>query len=241
VSEYPLNKAEKTFLQTRLRHYSKKFIDRETGMLKYVRYAELRDAVKSYDRSAYSVAMIGRLSICAEKLGLSAFLFSPETYRRTLIDQYWNGSFFKADMANDVYSSECALIPFLLKVVDDVNMAGATFDYINKQKLNQPYPLHHGEHTERFKFRIGMGPHMMPNYTGSTMWTWHATFYLHLLRRYKRPEYKAQYERFCELIERHKTYPELVSPDGSWYKAVLYKADPGMVWAALFLELPRPK
>lgn len=240
VSDYPLTKVEKNFLQTRLRHYSKKFIDRRDGMLRYVRYAELRDAV-TYDRSAYSVAMLGRLSTCAQELGLTAFLFSPETYRRALIDQYWNGEFFKADLSNNVYSSECALIPFYLKVVDDQTMAGATFDYIAKQKLNRPYPLQYGEHAERFHYRIGMGPRIMPNYTGTTIWTWHATFYLHTLHRYQRPEYGTQYRRFAELIERHRTYPELVAPDGSWYKALAYKADPGMVWAALFLELPTPR
>lgn len=240
VSDYPLNKAEKEFLQTRLRHYSKKFIDRDDGMLRSVRYAELRDAVH-YDRSAYSVAILGRLSYCAQKLGLTAFLFAPETYRRALIDQYWNGNFFKADLSNDVYSSECALIPFFLKVIDDKDMAAATFDYINKKKLNKPYPLQYGEHSDRFHYRLGMGPVIMPNYTGTSIWTWHATFYLHLLKRYKRPEYDAQYHRFSELIERHGTYPELTAPDGSWYKAMAYKADPGMVWAALFLELPKPK
>ena len=240
VSDYTLNKAEKEFLQTRLRHYSKKFIDRKTGMLRSVRYAELRDAVH-YDRSAYSVAMIGRLSYCAQKLGLTAFLFSPETYRRTLIDDYWNGKFFKADLSNNVYSSECALIPFFLHVVNDKDLAAETFDYINRRRLNRPYPLQYGEHSERFHYRLGMGPIIMPNYTGTTLWTWHATFYLHLLKRYKRPEYAKQYERFAELIERHGTYPELTAPDGSWYNAVAYKADPGMVWAALFLELPKPR
>lgn len=239
VSGYELSKIEHEFLQTRLRHYSKKFIDRHDGMLRAVRYAELRDAV-NYDRSAYSVALIGRLSECAQQLGLDAFLFPPATYKKALIEQYWNGHFFKADLSNNVYSSECALIPFFLKVVDDAEMAGKTFDYINKQKLNEPYPLKYGEHSERFHYRPGMGPHIMPNYTGTTIWTWHATFYLHLLYRYKRPEYVQQYERFGELISLHGTYPELVNPDGSWYNAPFYRADPGMVWAALFLELKKP-
>jgi len=77
----------------------------------------------------------------------------------------------------------------------------------------------------------------MPNYTGTTIWTWHATFYLHVLKKYKRPEYDAQYTRFGELISLHGTYPELVNPDGSWYYVPIYRADPGMVWAALYLEL----
>lgn len=237
VSDYPLNKTEHTFLQTRLRHYTKKFLDKNTGMLRPVRYAEMRDAV-NYDRSAYSVALIGRLADCAEKLGLDAFVFPKEIYQKALLDEYWTGDFFKADLSNDVYSSECALIPFFLHVIDDRALAEKTFAYIERRKLNQPYPLKYGEHAGRFNYRLGMGPKIMPNYTGSTIWTWHATFYLHLLRRYDNPAYDAQYERFAELIERHGSYPELVNPDGSWYNAPFYKSDPGMVWAALFLELP---
>lgn len=236
VSEYKLSKAEKEFLQTRLRHYSKKFLDRQTGMLRHVLYAELRDAV-NYNRSAYSVALIGRLSTCAEQLGLTAFLFPPETYRRALLDQYWNGHFFKADSITDTYSSECALMPFYLKVVDDKHLFEKTVAYIVRRKLNKPYPLKYSEHPEAYTYRFGMGPTIMPNYTGDSIWTWHATFYLHCMKRYKHPLYEEEYAQFAKLIERHGSYPELVNPDGSWYYAPLYRADPGMVWAALFLEL----
>jgi hypothetical protein len=237
ISDYKLNKVEHEFLQTRLRHYSKKFLHQKTGLLYSIFYAEMRDAV-NYNKSAYSTALIGRLATCAQILGLDAFKFSPEIYKQSLLNDYWNGDFFKADLDNNVYSSECALIPFFLHVIDNPAMAEKTFAYIETQKLNQPYPLKYGEHSEKFHYRLGMGPHIMPNYTGSTIWTWHATFYLHLLKRYNNPSYKAQYNRFAELIERHGNYPELVNPDGSWYKAPFYKADPGMVWAALFLELP---
>lgn len=237
VSDYQLNKVERIFLQTRLRHYSKKFLDPKTGMLRQVRYAEMRDAV-NYDRSAYSIALIGRLAACAAQLELNAFVFPVATYQQALIEDYWNGNFFKADLSNDVYSSECALIPFFLHVIENPSMAERTFAYIERRKLNKPYPLKYGEHAERFDYRLGMGPKIMPNYTGTTIWTWHATFYLHLLNRYNNQAYNAQYRRFSDLIERHGSYPELVNPDGSWYNAPFYKADPGMIWAALFLELP---
>lgn len=240
VSGYELNKSEHEFLQTRLRHYSKKFIDRQNGMIKPVRYAELRDAV-NYNKSAYSLAMIGRMSECAQILGLNAFLFPAETYRRVLLDYYWNGTFFRADSENNTFSSECALMPFFVGLIDDADMARATFDYIEKKKLNRPYPMQHGEHDELFHHRLGMGPKIMPNYTGSTVWTWMGTFYLQLLKKYKAPEYAKQYNRLAELIEKYGTYPELINHDGTWYTAPFYRSDPGMVWVGLFLALPKPK
>ena len=237
VSDYPLRPIEKRFLNTRLKNYAKVYLDPKTGDLKkHVRYAELRDAV-NYDRSAYSMTMIARLSICAKKLGLD-FPFEPETYRETLNKTYWNGRFFKADRSTNVYSSECALMPFHLGIIDDKEKAASTFDYIREAGYENVYPLEYCKQSDVFHFRPGMGNWLMPNYTGTTIWTWHGTFYLHGLRKFKRPEYDDEYQKFVKLIERHGTYPEMLNPDGSWYKTLLYNSDPGMVWAALFLTLP---
>ncbi|MFZ1360632.1 MAG: hypothetical protein WAS27_01190 [Candidatus Saccharimonadales bacterium] len=239
VSNYRLHSFEREFLNRRIANYVKVYLYPKSGDLRRnLRYAELRDAV-NYDRSAYAITLIGRMSTCAEQLGLE-FPYPPKTYHDLLLKHYWNGHYFKADRSTNAYSSESALMPFFLGVVDDKTLAGKTFDYINQQQLNQPYPLQYSQHPEKFHYRPTMNQTVMPEYTGNTIWTWHATFYLHSLLRYKRPEYAAQYYKFAELIERHGTYPELVNHDGSWYKAPFYMADPGMVWAALFLELPTP-
>ncbi len=235
VCDYELRPIERIFLNERLANYINTYLTGDGDLKKGVRFAELRDAV-NYDRSAYAIAMIGRLSVCAKELGLN-FPFPVETYQKILKDHYWNGKFFKADRVTNVYSSESALMPFFHDIITDPEMVTKTMDYINDRKLNKPYPLQYGEHSEKFHYRPTMNNRVMPQYTGTTLWTWHATFYLHILKRYKRPEYKAQYDRFSELIEKLGTYPELTNHDGSWYKAPFYMADPGMVWVALFLEL----
>lgn len=239
VSEYRLRPLEKKFLNERLENYTKVYLDETGDLKKGVRFAELRDAV-NYDRSAYAIALIARMSVCAKELGLH-FAFPVETYQKILKDHYWNGKFFKADRITNVYSSESALMPFFHDIITDKEMVDATMDYINDRKLNKPYPLQYGEHSEKFRYRITMNNTVMPQYTGSTLWTWHATFYLHILHRYNRTDYKTNYDKFTELIERHGTYPELTNHDGSWYKAPFYMADPGMVWVALYLELPNPQ
>jgi hypothetical protein len=236
VSNYELNKSDHEFLSKQLRKYVKAYLNPLTGDLKYVRYAEMRDAVH-YNRSAYSIALIARMARCVELLKLEGFPFHPQQYQADLVHRYWNGQYFKADRSSNAYSSDSALMPFFLDVINDSDMVKKTCAYITKAGLNATYPLQYGEKDETFKHRIGMGDRLMPNYTGTTIWTWHATFYLHVLKRFKQPEYKEQYARFASLIERHGTYPELVNPDGSWYNVPIYRADPGMVWAALFQEL----
>lgn len=236
VSHYALNQAERHFLDQQLIKYIKAYLDPLTGELQQGSYAEMRDAVH-YDRSAYSIALIARMAKCVDTLHLTGFPFHPQIYQAELIHNYWNGHYFNADRSSDAYSSDSALMPFFLDVINDSHMANQTCNYIARSKFSAVYPLQYGERDKEFKHRLGMGPILMPNYTGTTIWTWHATFYLHILKRFKRPEYKQQYEKFAELIERHGTYPELVNPDGSWYYVPIYRADPGMVWAALFEEL----
>jgi hypothetical protein len=240
VSGYSLKLEERAFLERQLEKYTKTFLDKKTGELRKMHYAEMRDAVY-YDRSAYSIALIGRLAQCVHQLGLKTFRFGAAQYREDLLNNYWTGSYFRADLSTGVYSSECALMPFFLGIVDDKKMAIKTFEYINAAGLNKLYPLEYCDNPDVFHYRFGMGKIIMPNYTGDSIWTWHGTFYLHLLKKYEQDSYKVQLKNFCTLIERHGTYPELLNNDGSWFKAPLYKADPGMVWCALFLELVTAK
>lgn len=240
VSDYQLNTIERKFLERQLRGYCKGLLEPGTGNLRNVRYAELRDAV-NYDRSAYSITLIARMAECTEILGLNGFPYPVSHYRDLLNANYWNGEFFKADLVTNIWSSECGLMPFFLGIIDDEFKAGKTLDYINKAKLNEPYPLVYCQNPDEFKYRIGMGKWLMPNYTGTSIWTWHGSFYLHILKKYKRPEYDDQYAKFSSLITRHGTYPEMVGPEGEWYKTAIYNGDPGMIWAAIFLELSESK
>lgn len=237
VSNYHLNKNEKEFLNNEIKHYVKKFLLEDGDMKPNMRIAEMRDTVY-YDRSAYSIALIGRLAQCSHLLKLN-FPFEASFYSDLLIREYWTGDYFRADRSSTNYSSDGALIPFFLKVVDDEKLVNKTLDYINYRELNRPYPINYSETpTKHLHYRFSMGQISMPNYTEAAIWTWHGTFYLHLLHRYRRPEYLENYRRFCSLIERHQTYPELLNADGSWYYAPFYRSDPGMVWVALFMELP---
>lgn len=237
VSNYQLNGLERRYLEKQLRGYCKGLLDQRTGNLRSgIRYAELRDAV-NYDRSAYSITLIARMAECVKILKLDGFPYLASHYRSVLLNDYWNGDFFKADFVTDVWSSECGLMPFYLDIVDDKEKIQKTFDYIDKEKLAEPYPMKYCKQEDKFNFRWGMGKHLMPNYTGTSIWTWQGSWYLHLLKRYNHPDYEKHYKKFSELIERHGTYPEMVGPKGEWFKTPIYNGDPGMVWAAIFLEL----
>lgn len=240
VSDYPLNKSERLFIEHQLQKYRKIFLE-PNGSIKQMKFAEMRDAV-IYDRSAYAVSLVARMAVCAEKLGFGEAFPTPVSfYQNELLKNYWNGQYFSADRKTTAFSAECALFPFFLNIIDDTDKASATFDYINDKKLNEPYPLIYTDQRKAFRYHWWMKTPFMPHYASSTIWSWHGEYYLHTLKKYKRPEYAEQYDRFCKMIERHGTFPELLNADGSWYYAPTYRGDPGMVWVALFLELSDPR
>lgn len=236
VSNYDLNKAERKFLADELKRYRKKYLD-TAGYVRPMKFAEMRDAVK-YDRSAYAVTLIGRMAYCVEMLELDGFPYKLQQYQDELLTRYWNGQYFNADRRTDAFSAECALFPFHLGVIEDAGMAGATLDYITQEKLNQPFPLLYTKQPDSFMYHWWMTKPFMPTYQGMTLWSWHGVFYLHVLRRYNRPEFEEQRDKYAKgMIEKHGTFPEMLNKDGSWYNAPIYKGDPGMVWAALYVEL----
>ncbi len=241
VSNYNLNKSERAFLVKELRRYRNKYLD-TAGYLRPMKMGEMRDAVM-YDRSAYAVTLIGRMAYCVEKLDLSeGFQFPLAKYQEELVARYWNGQYFNADRSSNAFSADNALMPFYLGVVEDEALAGATFDFITDNNYDKPFPMIYTKQSKAFNYHWWMTGPVMPEYEGETLWSWHGLFYLHSLRRYKRPEFTAQRAAFAKgMIEQHGTFPEMLNKDGSWYYSSIYRGDPGMVWAALYVELARSK
>lgn len=238
VSDYRLNKQERAFLERELKKYCKKYLD-TTGHIRPIKFAEQRDAV-IYDRSAYAVSLVGRMAWCVKELELDNFPYYIGKYQDELITRYWNGEYFNADRTTDAFSAECALFPFFLGVIEDKAMANATFDYITNHNYDDPFPMIYTKQPAAFRYHWWMTAPFMPQYEGNTLWSWHGMFYLHSLRRFNRPEFKKQRERFAKgMIEQHKTFPEMLNKDGSWYYAPVYRGDPGMVWAAMYIDLAR--
>ena len=236
VSGYTLNKSEQVFLENELLKYRNKYLD-TSGHVRPIKFAEQRDAV-IYDRSAYAVSMVGRMAWCVERLGLHNFPHPLQKYQKDLIENYWNGQYFSADRITDAFSAECALFPFFMGIIDDEALAAATFDYITDYNYDQPFPMIYTKQSNDFRYHWWMTAPFMPEYEGNTLWSWHGMFYLHSLRRYNRPEFADQRRRFAEgMIEQHKTFPEMLNKDGSWYYAPIYRGDPGMVWAGIYVDL----
>lgn len=238
-SQYQLNNQQKQFLEKAIDRYTHDFIDSKNGdILSEISYSELRDAV-NYKRSAYAVCMVYTAVKASNELRLKGFKHKSTVYSN-MLNSYWNGKYYNADKNNDTFSAECNLLPFTLNIVNDKDKIKSIFDYISEKKINQPYPMKYTDDKSKFKYHW-WGNLIMPNYAGSTVWTWMGAIYLQLLNEYSSPEFSKQLQQFKKLIKKHRNFPELLHPDGAWYKVPLYRGDEGMVWAALLLEVLEKK
>lgn len=236
-AKYQLSSHERTFLNRRLIEFVGDFLDGDTGMVRPgINAAELRDGV-IYDRSAYSVAMVERMAWAATHLGLT-FPFTHMIYRQELLDHYWNGRYFKADYHNDAFSAECALVPFIMRSVEDTDKLNLTLDYIRDHDLADPIALRYTDTPRAFRYRWWART-VMRNYASDTIWTWHGAYYLRLLWGQHRPEAAAREANFAQMLEQYHTFPELLNSDGTLYNSLVYKSSEGMIWAAIYLTLDK--
>lgn len=234
-AKYELNVAETEFLQKQLDLFVVDYLDQETGLVRSgIDAAELRDGVV-YDRSAYALAMIERMAWACEHMTLT-FPYSHRVYQKELVDHYWNGRYFNADYTNTAFSADCALVPFIMRSVEDKEKLNATLDYIRDKKIAYPYAMRYTDTPRKFRYRWWART-VMRNYAGDTIWTWHGAYYLRLLWGQNRPEAAENEAAFVKMIERYHTFPELLNPDGSLYNSLVYKSSEGMIWAAIYLTL----
>jgi hypothetical protein len=234
-SQYKLSNQQKQFLEKEIAEYNRDFINPKSGdILDGISYSELRDAV-NYNKSAYAICMVHTAVKTSKELGLKGFKHGPAVYGK-ILDSYWNGRFFNADVDNKAFSAEGSLLPFALNIVSDKNKIQSVFKYIFEKKINLPYPMKYTDDKSKFKYHW-WGNLIMPNYAGSTIWTWMGAIYLQLLHEYSSPEFSQQLQQFKKIIKKYQNFPELLHPDGKWYKVPLYRGDEGMIWAALLLEV----
>jgi hypothetical protein len=196
----------------------------------------MRDAV-IYEQSAYAVCMLELAKRSSRALGLEAPALAGRDYRAILEKEYWNGSYFKADAATGAFSAECNLIPFWLGIIDDPDKLQSVLRAVKEKRLQEPVAMRYTDEPRAFRYRWWART-IMRDYAGSTIWSWMGAMYLGLLARAGAPEYGEERAKFAKMIEGVGAFPELLRQDGTLYKTPFYRAECGMLWAALYLALP---
>lgn len=236
-ASYHLTEKDKMYLKDTAQHYEATYIDHENMSPRNTRYAELRDVVR-YTESAYAITMLALYARLAPLVSISTRL-SEDLFKQQLLDRYWTGTFLAAEPGQRCLSTECALMPFFLSVLPDPTMLHQTIEEIEQRKLAEPYPLAYTDTPGCFRYRFWHW--FVPDYGGTTLWPWHGAIYLSLLQRIQHPAYFKHHTNYQRLLVQHGTLPELLDENGNWYQSRWYRAEQGMIWAALFRSLPTPQ
>ncbi len=223
------------FLMEEIQQYAATVIDPHTGLLfVHKTYAGLRDSVL-YRSSMYANTMLVALACFARKLAFDAPELDAVAPPDALVDMYWNGRYFNADARTTAFTAEANLFPFWLGIVSDGTKLESVLAVMREKGLTVPLPLAFTDSPKAFRYRRYMRM-LAPNYQGTTLWTWLGMIYLQLLERAEKSDHAALRSRFATMIKQYGTLPELLHPDGSWYTTPCYRADEGLLWAALFLK-----
>ncbi len=237
VANISLTKEDRDFLVAELHRFSNYFITPETGLIRAgAHFSEMRDADR-YQQSAYAIALLASLVRDVRELDIPLpEVLQRANYAEELEMHYWNGNYYNADIETTAFSAECNLMPFVVGIVNDEKKLRSVLDVVMQKRLAKPIPMRYTDSAQAFVHRW-WETLMMPNYAETTIWTWLGILYLHLLARAEDSDLPRALASFRTIIERHRNFPELLNPDGSWYESRVYRAEEGMIWSALYLDL----
>ncbi|MDP7323547.1 MAG: hypothetical protein QF632_02175 [Candidatus Woesearchaeota archaeon] len=224
----------KEFLNTQIASYFKRVVDPTTGLVKKVPFSSMKDHSQRKS-SCYDNCMIARLQTQLQKLNLNN-PFKPYNYKKIILDNFWNDSFFLDDLSGQTHiAGDANLFPFYNKVITNKNIMKKAFNAIHEEKLDQPFPLKYSSNYVNQDFIFAQK--LVPEYETTTIWMHMGPLYVKLLKSLDKERYLRHKQTYWNLVEKHKNFLEVYNPAGKPYQTWCYSTDESMSWAANLLTL----
>ena len=227
------------FLNKQIMDFFEKVVDKDTGLVvRDKKFSSIKD-LSIRESSCYDNCMVAMLSKDLKDMKL-VNPFEKYNYPKLIKETFWNGEFFFDDLQELNYvAGDANLFPIVLGIVKDKEIIEKAIKAIEENELDKPIPLCYTKERENANFT--WEEKMLKNYEGNVVWTHMGPLYIKLLlhidsKKKKAHEHIAKYK---ELIEHHKTFPEVVNKDGSLFKTPFYFCDTGMLWACNFISLTK--
>ncbi|MEA2698670.1 MAG: hypothetical protein QOI66_2941 [Myxococcales bacterium] len=218
--------------------FAKTVLDPELGMARTDGYfSGPRDCMTGRS-TVFANTMIALLARLVEDDPLLPNPFAGIDVRGNMLRQHWTGQYFRDSLCREEPSGDGNIWPFFFEVFDDKTLQRRSFETLESRGFTTPIPLRYFQHRLPDS-ELPIPKMFTPNYQGDPSWTQLGPVYLGLLAGIDRPKMIEHRDRVASFIERDGNYLELYTPDGRPYKgrAMMYHADEGMVWAAMFLDL----
>ncbi len=228
-------------LQFLLGEYLTEIVDEKTGIIrKDILLSSARDGIKRQS-SFYDNVIAWSTIKLAKKLGLYKISEGElEKWKQKILEKFWSkkeGLFIddlsEESLKNNTFSADCFVVVssgFLKPSVskDRYYLLGM-IDYVKKNKLDVPFPLHYAKMDEPQKLYRPVR-HFAKSYMGKSIWSHWGMEYIKtliLLSKSNPPyfnEAKNHLESYRKNIEKYGGYPELYKPDGNIFSSRFYKS-----------------
>jgi len=224
------------FLNREIEKFHEKVIDPRTGLVKPAHFSSIKDhAVRK--SSCYDNVMAAMLCSILKRHKSLKNPLEKYNFRKIIMDNFWTGSYFLDDLSGiKAVTGDANIFPFWTGVFDDKAMMKKAFSKIQEAGLDRPFPLKYSCGKIRQKF-ILLGRIFTPNYERNAVWMHMGPLYVGLLKKIGKKEAEAHKKCYRALIEKHKTFPEVLDSRGKPYHTPFYYCDEAMLWAANFLTL----
>ncbi len=230
------------FLELQISHFYNTVVDEETALVQKERnFSSIKDHAKR-SVSCYDSCCIAVVAREAETLGLrNPFEDNNNghnTYKKIqekIKQTFWTGDYFVDCEASKIITGDANTFPYWFGIFTDKKMIQKSIAAIQKEKLDQPFPLKYTSFVPaNFFFPLKL---VAPNYEGNSIWMHLGLCYLDVVASVDKKLAKKYVALYGQNIEEHKNFLELFSADGSVYKTPFYHADAGMLWASKWLVL----
>jgi hypothetical protein len=231
-----LVRKHKGFLNKEIKKYFDTVIDKNTGLVrKDMHFSSMKDH-SLRQSSCYDNIMTAVVSEESAKLGLDS-PFKKYDFRKIIKKNFWNGRYFLDDLSGGRYvAGDANVFPFWTGIFSSRKMLKSSLNAVQNSGLDKPFPLKYAKSPKIGK-RDALFDFFAKNYEGNSVWTHMGPLYISLVKRVDKDKYRLYKEQYKKLIEKHKNYLELFTPEGKPYGTLFYHADDSMLWAANYLAL----
>jgi hypothetical protein len=228
----------KALLSREVERYYRKVFDPELGLARPDGYfSGPRDCMTGRS-TVFANTMIALLGRQLERADGLPRPLAGHDLQAAMRRHYWTGDSFRDSLDRTIPSGDANVWPFFFGIFEDRDMWRRAFGMLEAGGFTDPVPMRY------FQRRLPEAelpvPRLFtPNYQGDPSWTQLGPAYLHLLQEIDRPKMHQHRAAMAALIERDRNYLELYEKGTRPYRgrALLYHADEGMIWAAMFLDL----
>ena len=224
----------KFFLENEIKKAFFESFDSDSGLIKKNAYFSSMKDNSLRKSSLYNNVMLAMLSNDIDYFKLYN-PFKGYDFKKTIKDNFWNGSYFLDDLSGlDYVAGDANVFPYWTGLFDSKKMIRLSLDAIQKEGLDKPFPLKYTK--EKVGKYLLLHSILVPNYEGNAIWTNLGQCFIDVVKKIDKEKAEEYIGQYIKNVEKYKNYLEVFNPDGTPYKTPVYYADEAMLWSSNLLD-----